>query len=87
MAQNGMRGRIEKLEQNIVRENDGKILAWGATVTDDELREVASSLPSDRPRNRHRLSAGGITDAELWQIVMPAIQAHRMASFNANRTT
>lgn len=76
MNRNGLEGRIEMLEQMASGADDVNAMAFGEGVTDDELRELANTQSADPVRYRV-LNAGAMSDAQLWRIVMPAIQALR----------
>lgn len=63
--------RIAVLEQGRERSSDAEILAWGKTITDDELRAITGREPINPGLMR------GWSDAELLRYLRPVINARR----------
>lgn len=72
--------RIAKLEWGTKHIDDASVVAWGQTVTDAELRSLAvgplrlDAQGADRGRTQR---ANTMTDAELYRLITPAIEALR----------
>jgi hypothetical protein len=74
--------RIATLERHAMRVDDATILALGRTVTDDELRALAtdSGVPDGAKSSSERVTAchaGVMSDAELFGTIRPAIDELR----------
>ena len=67
--------RIDSLERNQSREGDAAALAWGQTVTDDELSQAANRTSAVQYLATRPASA--MDDAELYRIIKPTIESLR----------
>ncbi len=70
---NQMMKRLEAIERMICADGDPELLAFGETVTDEELQQVATE------EDQH--GGGGralfLSDSELWRICRPRIEQLR----------